>query len=242
MTTTTAPTNGRPTNGTLVVPELVFADAERIAHAGFLAGYRGLTGRRTRWTYASSSLGANAISASCSPCTAPTSSSMPGHSRKPEERGPPWPGGFAPSPVSTAMQKRRAWCLRLRQSMSAGPRLDYESHAVGLDRNEIGALLVAAGLGAAAEHAFISLLALNGLRVSEAIGGDIEALGLEPRPPDADGDAQKEARLMTVPLAPRTARAVDLAIGERLSGPIFIGPDGRRFDRHTAGRIVPNRV
>jgi site-specific recombinase XerD len=26
------------------------------------------------------------------------------------------------------------------------PRLDYESHAVGLDRNEVGALLVAAGL------------------------------------------------------------------------------------------------
>ncbi len=42
------------------------------------------------------------------------------------------------------------------------PRLDYESHAVGLDRNEVGALLVAAGLGAAAEHALISLLALNG--------------------------------------------------------------------------------
>ena len=31
---------------------------------------------------------------------------------------------------------------------------------------------------------------------------------------------------------------MDLAIGERLSGPIFVGPDGRRFDRHTAGRIV----
>ena len=57
------------------------------------------------------------------------------------------------------------------------PRLDYESHAVGLDRNEVGALLVAAGLGAPAEHALISLLALNGLRVSEAIGADIEALG-----------------------------------------------------------------
>ena len=26
------------------------------------------------------------------------------------------------------------------------PRLDYESHATGLDRNELGALLVAAGL------------------------------------------------------------------------------------------------
>ena len=50
------------------------------------------------------------------------------------------------------------------------PRLDYESHATGLDRNELGALLVAAGLGPPVEHALISLLALNGLRVSEATG------------------------------------------------------------------------
>src|SRR6266699_1315428 len=57
------------------------------------------------------------------------------------------------------------------------PRIDYESHAAGLDRNEVGALLVAAGLGTPAEHALISLLALNGLRVSEATGADIEALG-----------------------------------------------------------------
>ena len=57
------------------------------------------------------------------------------------------------------------------------PRLDYESHAIGLDRNEVGALLVAAGLGAPAEHALISLLAINGLRVSEAPGADIDALG-----------------------------------------------------------------
>jgi integrase/recombinase XerD len=59
-------------------------------------------------------------------------------------------------------------------------RLDYESHATGLDRNELGALLVAAGLGPCAEHALISLLALNGLRVSEATGADIQALGMEP--------------------------------------------------------------
>jgi site-specific recombinase XerD len=44
------------------------------------------------------------------------------------------------------------------------PRLDYESHATALDRNEMGALLVAAGLGPATGHALISLLALNGLR------------------------------------------------------------------------------
>jgi hypothetical protein len=42
--------------------------------------------------------------------------------------------------------------------------VDYESHAVALDRNELGALLVTAGLGPPLEHALISLLALNGLR------------------------------------------------------------------------------
>ena len=59
------------------------------------------------------------------------------------------------------------------------PRLDYESHATALDRNELGAILVAAGLGPPAEHALVSLLALNGLRVPEATGADVEDLGLE---------------------------------------------------------------
>jgi site-specific recombinase XerD len=59
------------------------------------------------------------------------------------------------------------------------PQLDYESHAVGLDRNEVGALLVAAGLGPVTEHALISLLAINGLQVSEATGANTEALGIE---------------------------------------------------------------
>ena len=59
------------------------------------------------------------------------------------------------------------------------PRVDYESHAAALERNELGALLVAAGLGPPSEHALVSLLALNGLRVSAATGADIEHLGLE---------------------------------------------------------------
>ena len=42
---------------------------------------------------------------------------------------------------------------------------------------------------------------------------------------------------MTV-LAPRTARPVDLAIVERLAGPIFLSAHGKRLDRHGAGRIV----
>ena len=117
------------------------------------------------------------------------------------------------------------------------PRLDYESHAVGLDRNEVGALLVAAGLGTASEHALISLLAINGLRVSEALGADIDALGIE-RGHRTLTILRKGGKIVTIPLAPRTARAIDLAIGERADGPIFLRPDGQRMDRHCAGRIV----
>ena len=44
--------------------------------------------------------------------------------------------------------------------------------------------------------------------------------------------------MVTIPLPPRTARAIDLAIGERTGGPVFLAADGRRLDRHGAGRIV----
>ncbi len=117
------------------------------------------------------------------------------------------------------------------------PRLDYESHATALDRNELGALLVAAGLGPPAEHALISLLALNGLRVSEATGADIEHLGLE-RGHRTLVITRKGGKVVTIPLAPRTARAIDLATGERTEGPLFTrrgraaaGPARRRPDR-----------
>jgi site-specific recombinase XerD len=117
------------------------------------------------------------------------------------------------------------------------PRLDYESHATGHDRNEVGVLLVAAGLASARDHALVSLLALNGLRVSEATGVDIEALGLE-RGHRTLTILRKGGKVVTVPLAPRTARAIDLAVGERCEGPIFVSTDGSRLDRHGAGRIV----
>lgn len=117
------------------------------------------------------------------------------------------------------------------------PRLDYESHAVGLDRNELGAFLVAAGLSSARDHALASLLGLNGLRISEALGANIEDLGLE-RGHRTLIVRRKGGKVVTIPLAPRTARAVDLAIGERLEGPMFLSVNGNRLDRHGASRIV----
>ena len=96
---------------------------------------------------------------------------------------------------------------------------------------------MAAGLGPPAGHALISLLALNGLRVSEATGADIEHLGLQ-RGHRTLTTTRKGGKVVTIPLAPRTARAIDLATGERCDGPVFLTEDGRRLDRHGAGRIV----
>ena len=116
------------------------------------------------------------------------------------------------------------------------PRLDYESHATGLDRNEVGAMLVAAGLASARDHALISLLALNGLRVSEAIGADIEDLGLE-RGHRTLTILRKGGKVVTVPLAPahgpghrpggrRTLRGADLRRSQRADGSTVTPPVG----------------
>lgn len=59
------------------------------------------------------------------------------------------------------------------------PKLNYESNAVGLDRNELGMFLVQAGLAGGNSHALACLLALNRLRISEALNADIEHLGME---------------------------------------------------------------
>ena len=96
---------------------------------------------------------------------------------------------------------------------------------------------MAAGLGPPTEHALISLIALNGLRVSEATGADIEHLGIE-RGHRTLTITRKGGKVVTIPLAPRTARAIDLATGERCDGPVFLTAGGRRLDRHGAGRIV----
>jgi site-specific recombinase XerD len=117
------------------------------------------------------------------------------------------------------------------------PRVDMESHAVGLDRNEVGGMPVVAGLGHPRDHALISLLALNGLRISEALGLEHRGHGHRTGPPDAAGAAQgRQDR--PHPLAPRTARAVDLAVSERVEGPIFLAASGNCLDRHGAARIV----
>ena len=98
--------------------------------------------------------------------------------------------------------------------------------------------LVQAGLAGGRDHALACLLALNGLRISEALGADIEHLGVE-RGHRTLTITRKGGKIVTIPMAPRTARAIDLCVGERDEGPIFLNWDAsRRLDRHAATRIV----
>ena len=228
---TTAPSTA------LVMIQPAFTDAERLALAGFLAGYRGLTREAytldlrqfTGWCRARSL-----------PLFAVRRADIETFARELEANG-----------RARATVTRRLCTIAgfykyaveeelLEHSPAAHvrrPRVDYESHAVALDRNELGALLVAAGLGPPCEHALVSLLALNGLRVSEATGADIEQLGLE-RGHRTMTITRKGGKVVTIPLAPRTARAIDLAVGERTErasvpgrGRPPAGPAWRRADR-----------
>jgi integrase/recombinase XerD len=231
MTTTSSPSTA------IAVPEPVFAHPERLALAGFLAGYTGLT----REAYA---LDLRQYAAWCQQrhlrlfqvrradieCFARDMEAR-GRARATVTRRLCTIAGFYKYAVEEDLLEHSP-AAHVRR-----PRLDYESHAIGLDRNELGAMLVAAGLGTAAEHALLSLLALNGLRVSEAAGADIEALGLE-RGHRTLTITRKGGKIVTIPLAPRTARAIDLAVGDRPEGPVFLTTDGRRLDRHGAARIV----
>src|SRR6201993_1775823 len=141
------------TSTALATVRPVFTDSERLALAGFLAGYRGLT--REACT-----LDLRQFTGWCRDRSLPLFSVRRadietfareleglGRARATVTRRLCTIAGFykdageeellAPSPAA-----------RVRR-----PRLDYESHATALDRNELGALLVAAGLGPPAEHA-----------------------------------------------------------------------------------------
>jgi integrase/recombinase XerD len=110
------------------------------------------------------------------------------------------------------------------------------SEGHGMDRGELGTFLFTAERFDHSHAALAVLLGLNGLRVSEACGTNVEDLGLQRghRTLRILGKGNKPA---LIPLVPRAARTIDLAVGERHQGPI-IGRHGQRLDRRTAHRWV----
>jgi integrase/recombinase XerD len=111
------------------------------------------------------------------------------------------------------------------------------SEGHGMDCAELGTFLFTAERFDRDHAALAVLLGLNGLRVSEACGTNIEDLAVQRghRTLRIVGKGNKPA---TIPLVPRTARTIDLCVGERHEGPIVRRKDGQRLDRRTAHRWV----
>lgn len=77
----------------------------------------------------------------------------------------------------------------------------------------------------------------SGLQAPEALETDGDDLGLE-RGHHRLRVHRNDAKIVVVPLAPRTARTVDLAVGERNDGPVFVAEPTERMNRHQAARVI----
>ena len=146
MTATTSST-------ALAAIQPAFTDAERLALAGFLAGYRGLTREACTLDLRQFSGWCRARSL---PLFAVRRADIETFARELEARGRARAtitrrlctiAGFSKYAVEEELLEHSP-AAHVRR-----PRLDYESHATALDRNELGAILVAAGLGPPASPA-----------------------------------------------------------------------------------------
>ena len=117
------------------------------------------------------------------------------------------------------------------------PKAADESPTLGLDKVELVTLLQEAAASSGRDDALVCLLALNGLRVSEACSIDIDHLTTS-RGHQVVRLHRKGGKTATVPFSPQTAAAVASAVGDRDEGPLLLSRSSRRLDRRDALRIV----
>jgi integrase/recombinase XerD len=117
------------------------------------------------------------------------------------------------------------------------PRVGTDSQTTGLSKDELGALLEAASAHSPRTNALLLLLAMNGLRISEALGADVTDLDSE-RGHRVLRITRKGGKRATVPLAPRTADAIDQYLQGRTDGPLFATSSGGRLDQVAVWRLL----
>ncbi len=117
------------------------------------------------------------------------------------------------------------------------PKVDGESTTLGLDRMEMGAFLANAQAGSLMDHALACLLAIMGLRISEACGIQIGDLG-DSRGHRTINIMGKGQKFAVMPMPPRVFRTIDMAIEGRHEGPVLLNQYGLPMNRYNASRIV----
>jgi integrase/recombinase XerD len=103
---------------------------------------------------------------------------------------------------------------------------------------EIAAFLEAAEEASARDHALACLLALNGLSIQAVCGATVAGLRRL-----ADGTTTLAVSLTggpprSIPIAPRTAGAIQRHLDGRQEGPLLLDDDGGPLQAHAAAAIV----
>ena len=117
------------------------------------------------------------------------------------------------------------------------PKVSEHSTTVGLNEAELIELLAAAEADGPRSTALITLLALNGLRVGEALSRDVEHLTYDFGHRVLEL-TRKGGKRSTEALAPATSRALEAYLGDRITGPIFLNREAGRLCEPSVWRLV----
>lgn len=117
------------------------------------------------------------------------------------------------------------------------PRVDTDSQQLGLDRDEVRRLVTAARSSGLRDAALVMLLAMNGLRISEALAARVDDLS-SARGHRTLAIVRKGDKRALIPLAPVVGEAIDAMLAGRTGGPLFATSGGRPMDRQAAGKVI----
>lgn len=224
-------------HATLVAPSAPLYDGAELAAAGFLARYGGLTrsnytGHLRLWFQWCADHGVPVLEAK--------RAHIELFARHLEEER-----GLKRSTVAGRLSTvvgfyRFAWLDGVIEHSPAAhvrrPKVEYASSTDYLTRTEL-ADVISAAEARPMDLALVCLLGLNGLRVSEATGIDIEHLGFD-HGYHVVQITRKGGAAATVPLSPRTSWAVQAIVAGRSTGPLLLTRTGSRMNRKAASRVV----
>jgi integrase/recombinase XerD len=119
------------------------------------------------------------------------------------------------------------------------PKVPDQAATAGVGKQRARRLIAAARAEGPRETLLVLLLLELGLRVSEAVGADIEDLGEQGRHRvlHLKGKGQR-TKASVAPLNATVAHAVDEARAGRPDGPLLVTATGRRLTRQHAGKLI----